>query len=87
MSYTMEDFKRDYVKQHFARLTPQEREEALRSIPAAERLAGLPAAERLAGLPLEVRLAGLSVEQIRQYLDRLTATRSSARRKPRRKKS
>ena len=41
MSYTMEDFKRDYVKEHFAQLTPQEREEVLRSLPPEERLAGL----------------------------------------------
>jgi hypothetical protein len=53
--YTMEDFKRDYVKEHFPQLTPKEQAEVLRS------------------LPLEQRLAGLSVEQLRQYLDRLTA--------------
>ncbi len=43
MSYTMEDFKRDYFKEHFARLTPEEREEVLQKLPLEERLAGLSA--------------------------------------------
>jgi len=43
MSYTMEDFKRDYIKEHFAKLTPEERKEILRSLPPAERLADLSA--------------------------------------------
>jgi hypothetical protein len=68
MSFTMEDFQRQYVKEHFAQLTPKEQEEVLRS------------------LPPEQRLAGLSAEQIRQYLDRLTAGRPAGPRKPRRKK-
>jgi hypothetical protein len=68
MSYTMEDFKRDYLKEHFAKLTPQEQEEFLRALPPEE------------------RLAGLSAEQIQQYLERLTARRPTASRKPRRKK-
>jgi hypothetical protein len=42
MSYTMEDFKRDYVKEHFAHLTPEERKEALKALPLEERLADLP---------------------------------------------
>ncbi|HZY84685.1 MAG TPA: hypothetical protein VFE78_07630 [Gemmataceae bacterium] len=98
MSYTMEDFLRDYTKEHFAKLTPQEQREALErlsperrrevlgALPAEERLAGLPPAERLAGLPAEERLAGLPAEQIRQYLDRLTAARPAEPRKRRRKK-
>jgi hypothetical protein len=89
MPYTMEDFKRDYIKEHFAQLTPQEREEVLRSLTPEEReelLRSLPPEERLAGLPLEERLAGLSAEQIREYLDRLSAKPPAAPRKPRRKK-
>jgi Mg/Co/Ni transporter MgtE len=102
MPYTMEDFKRDYIKEHFRQLTPKEREEVLRSLPPEERLAGLSAEEMerevlerlsperrreiLESLPLEERLAGLSPEQIRQYLDRLSAKRPNAPRKPRRKK-
>jgi hypothetical protein len=43
MSYTMEDFKRDYIKKHFPHLTPQEQEEVLQSLPPERRLAGLSA--------------------------------------------
>jgi hypothetical protein len=67
MPYTMEDFRRDYVKEHFPELTPEEQEEVLRA------------------LPLERRLAGLSAEQLRQYLDRLTAGRPASPRKRRKK--
>jgi hypothetical protein len=41
MTYTMEDFQRQYVKEHFPQLSPEEREEVLRSLPPEERLAGL----------------------------------------------
>ena len=68
MSFTMEDFNRQYVKEHFARLTPEEQREALQALPPEE------------------RLAGLSAEQIRQYLDGLTAGRPARGRRPRRKK-
>jgi hypothetical protein len=68
MAYTMEDFKRDYIKEHFPQLTQEEQQEVLQS------------------LPPEQRLAGLSPEQIRSYLDRLTAGHRTAPRKPRRKK-
>jgi hypothetical protein len=68
MSYTMEDFKRDYIKEHFAKLMPEEQQAVLQA------------------LPLENRLAGLSAEQIRAYLDRLTAAGSTKPRKSRRKK-
>jgi hypothetical protein len=43
MAYTMEDFKRQYIKDHFAQLTPEERREALKSLPAEELLAVLSA--------------------------------------------
>jgi hypothetical protein len=89
VSFTMEDFNRQYIKDHFARLTPQEQREALQTLPPdtqREVLEALPPERRLAGLPPEQRLAGLSAEQIRQYLERLTASRSTAPRKARRKK-
>jgi hypothetical protein len=41
MSYTMEDFKRDFVKGHFAQLTPEEQQEVLQALPLERRLAGL----------------------------------------------
>jgi hypothetical protein len=68
MSYTMEDFERDYIKEHFAKLTRDEQREVLQSLPPEE------------------RLAGMSAEQIREYLDQLTAGRPAAPRKPQRKK-
>ena len=86
MSFTMEDFQRQYAKEHFAQLTPEERRQVLQALPPEERLAGLPPEERLAGLAPEQRLTGLSAEQIRQYLERLTSGRPAEPRKPRRKR-
>jgi hypothetical protein len=43
MSFTMEDFNRQYNKEHFLRLTPEEQEEGLHSLPPERRLAGLSA--------------------------------------------
>jgi hypothetical protein len=89
MTFTMEDFRRQFVKEHFAQLTPEEQREALELLSPEQRrevLEALPPEERLAGLPPEERLAGLSAEQIQQYLDRLKTERPAAARKPRRKK-
>jgi hypothetical protein len=80
VSYTMDDFIRQYTVEHFSQLTPEEQRKAL------ERLSPEQQEEMLQALPAERRLAGLSPEQIRQYLDRLTAGRPAAPRKPRRKK-
>jgi hypothetical protein len=80
MSYTMEDFDRWYFKKHFAKLTPEERREVLELMPMEER------EQVLQSLPPEKRLAGMSEEQIRQYLDQLTANRPAQPRKPRRKR-
>jgi hypothetical protein len=33
MSFTMEDFQRQYAREHFARLTPEEQREALEGLP------------------------------------------------------
>jgi hypothetical protein len=68
MSYTMEDFKREWNKKYLNKLSPEEREEALRSLPLHDRLAGVPP------------------EEIRQYLEQLTASQPAETRKPRRKK-
>jgi hypothetical protein len=56
MSYTMEDFKRDYFKEHFAKLTPEEQQQVLASLPLEKRLAGL-SAEQI-GRYLEKLTAG-----------------------------
>jgi hypothetical protein len=77
MPFTMEDFQRQFVKEHFSKLTLDDQEQLLQALPPEKRLAGLSA---------EKRLAGLSAEQIRQYLDRLSAEHPAAHRKPRRKK-
>jgi hypothetical protein len=84
MAFTMEDFKREYIKEHFPRLTPGERREILQSLPPEEQEAVLQSL--LQSLPPEKRLAGLSAEQIRQYLDQLTAGRPGRPREPRRKR-
>jgi hypothetical protein len=92
MSYTMEDFIRDYVNEHFKKLTPEERREALQSLTPEERrevVQSLTPEERrevLQALPAEERLAGLPLEQIRHYLDQRTAGRPAKPRKPRRKR-
>jgi len=79
VSYTMEDFVHDFVKERFARLTPQEQREAL------ERFSPQDLREVLRSLPPEARLAGLSDAQTRQILDQRAAGRASQPRKPRRK--
>src|SRR5262245_57001679 len=98
MAFTMEDFTRQYIKEHFAQLTPQEQREALerlspehrrevlQALPPEERLAGLSPETRLAGLSPEARLAGLSEEQVHQLWDQLAAGRTAPRRKSRRKR-
>jgi hypothetical protein len=45
MSFTMEDFNRQYIKEHFPKLTPEEQEEVLKSMSPERRLAGLSAKE------------------------------------------
>jgi hypothetical protein len=80
MSYTMEDFKRDYAIEHFAQWTVEEQRKALEGLPP-ERLR-----EVLEFLPPEARLAGLSEEQVRQLLDQMAAGRAAQPRKPRRKR-
>jgi hypothetical protein len=80
MAYTMEDFQRQYVKEHFAQLTPEEQRQALQALPPEKQQ------EVLQALPPEKLLSVLSPEQIRQYLDRLTAGKPARPPMPRRKK-
>jgi hypothetical protein len=68
VTFTMEDFNRQYIMERFPQLTPEEQDKVLQAFPP------------------ERRLAGLSEEEIRQYLDQLTAGRAASPRKPRRKK-
>jgi hypothetical protein len=46
MSFTMADFKRQYFKEEFAKLTPEEQREILQSLPAEE-LLGVLSAEQI----------------------------------------
>jgi hypothetical protein len=80
MSFTMEDFKRQYIKEHFSQLTPEEQREALKRLSPEHRR------EALRSLPPEELLGALSAEQIREYLDQLAAGRPAQPRKARRKK-
>ena len=68
MPYTMEDFNRDFTREHLYLLPPEER---LKGLPSEERLRGLPPEERLKGLPPEERLKGLPPEIIEAYLAQL----------------
>jgi hypothetical protein len=76
MAYTMEDFRRDYVRDHLGVLSPDDR---LRGLTPDDRLRGLTPDDRLKGLsPDEVLkrfsfdevLSKFSVEEIRQYLEK-----------------
>jgi hypothetical protein len=72
MSYTMEDFRRDFAREHLQELVKGLTAEQLRALlPPEERVKGLspeqlrallPPEERVAGLSPEQRLAGLSPE-------------------------
>jgi hypothetical protein len=75
MPFTMEDFNRQYAKEHFKKLTPEERREALESLTPKQRREAL-----------ESLLSGWSAEQLREYLDQLAAGRPEQKRKSRRKK-
>jgi hypothetical protein len=79
MSFTMEDFNRHYNREQFRKLTSQQRRDFVQSLSTEEQQ------ELLQAVPPEERLAGLSAEQIREYLDHLTAGRPDKPRKPRRK--
>jgi hypothetical protein len=80
MSFTMDDFRRQYVKEHFRLLTPEERREALASLAPDERR-GL-----LQWLPVEELLTHLSAEHTQQLRDRLVPSRPARPRKPRRQR-
>jgi Mg/Co/Ni transporter MgtE len=89
MAFTMEDFNRQYIKEHFSQLTQEEQREALARLSPEHRrevLQSVPPEERLAGLSPEARLAGLSGEEVRHLLDQLAVGRAAPSRKPRRRK-
>lgn len=77
MAFTMEDFQRQYVKDHFERLTPLDVRDLLQSMPHEKRETALRA------MTPEQLLTVFSEEELRLYLDKLSAKRPT---KPRRKK-
>ncbi len=68
MSYTMADFRRDYIKEYYPQMTAEERREMLQSLPPEERR------EMLQSLPPEERremLQSLPPEERREMLQSL----------------
>lgn len=80
VSFTMEDFNRQYVKEHFQKLTPAERREALESLAVDERR------DVLQSLPVGELLTLLSAEQVQQLQARLLAGHVPPPHKSRRKR-
>jgi hypothetical protein len=81
VSFTMEDFNRQYIKEHLPQLTAEEQEEVLQALPPERRLAGLSAKQQeevLQALPPERRLAGLSAQQQEEVLQALPPERRLA---------
>jgi len=68
MSYTFQDYYRDFTKENLGLLTAEER---LEGLPVEERLKGLPVEERLKGLPPRLLLQSLSADEIEAYLKKL----------------
>ena len=68
MPYTLENFQKDYVKNHLDLLSSEDR---LQGLSSEDRLQGLSSQDRLQGLSSEDRLKGLSLEEIREYLKRM----------------
>ena len=68
MPYTMEQFRKEYVRAHLKDLDP---EEILSRFDPEERLKGLKPDERLRGLKPDERLRGLKPEEIEAYLRKL----------------
>lgn len=72
MPYTIEDFRRDFTREHVDLLTPDERlqglspDKRLQGLSPDERLQGLSPDERLQGLTPDERLQGLSPEEVLQ---------------------
>ena len=62
MPYTMEDFEKNFTREHLHLLLPE------------ERLKGLPAETILKQFSLEERLKGISPEVIKAYLSKLNQT-------------
>ncbi len=77
MPYTMEQFRKEYVKAHLGELDPEEvlsrfaPEDRLRGLEPEDRLKGLEPEEVLARFEPEDRLRGLEPQEIEAYLKKL----------------
>jgi hypothetical protein len=77
MPYTMEQFRKEYVKAHLAELDPEEvlsrfaPEDRLKGLEPEEVLARFEPEDRLKGLEPEDRLKGLEPQEIEAYLKKL----------------
>ena len=80
MAFTMQDFQRQYAREHFPHLTVEEQREVIQLLPPETQKAVLES------LQLDTRLAGLSEEQVREYFANIAANRPAQARKPRRKR-
>ncbi len=72
MPYTMEDFQRDYAKEHFKDLTPAEQQEAIKALTPQQRLKDVTPEQRLKDLTPEEVLAALTSEQLERLRQQLT---------------
>jgi hypothetical protein len=76
MSYTMEDFRRDYAREHLDQfLNLLTTEEVLQRFSAEEVLQRFSAEERLRGLSAGEVLQRFSPEEIKAYLEKLEKQR------------
>lgn len=67
MPYTIQDFQRDYVKEHLDCLADE------------ERMKGIPDEERMKGIPAEVRIKGLTAEELEAYARQLRQSKAETR--------
>ncbi|OQX19401.1 MAG: hypothetical protein BWK80_36900 [Desulfobacteraceae bacterium IS3] len=84
MSYTLENFRHDVVREALGYMTPNQiteffPDELIGKIPPKKRLRGLSADEIFGAFPAEERLRGLSPEEIRAYLKKIPLSRIAIR--------
>jgi hypothetical protein len=90
MPYTMADFRRDFWKEHFNEMTPEEQQELLRGLSPERQQAALKCLtpeQRLAGMTPEERFTGLTRKEVEQVLRKLKTGRAAPPRKKRRRPS
>jgi hypothetical protein len=85
MPYTMQDYRRDYAKEHFKDLTPAEQQEAIKDMTPEQRLKDLTPEQALKALTPEV-LKALTPQQRERLREQLTTESTSGQVKKRRRK-